>query len=122
MLSASVRVGGSDFKCLLEMTFMSPLPDEAPLALDRPDLVQRVRAVLDRAGFNEEQITDHCGVNDKAKLTFGVMDRPRLIWRTRDGGPLSTLIRLFLVGSPVELDAVHRAVFPMDPADWACSA
>ena len=72
--------------------------------------------VLDRAGFNETQIPEHCGVNEKAKLSFGVMDRPRLIWRTRDAGPLSTLIRLFLVGAPVELEALRTG----DRSDGSC--
>ena len=35
---------------------MSPLTDDAPLRLDRPGLVQGVREVLDRAGFDEAGI------------------------------------------------------------------
>jgi hypothetical protein len=39
--------------------------------------------------------------------------------RTRDGDPQATLIRLFLVGVPVPLEAFRRAVAPMDPRQWA---
>ncbi len=44
---------------------------------------------------------------------------PGLLRLTRDGDPLSTLIRLFLVGVPVPLEAFRRAVAPMDPREWA---
>ena len=98
---------------------MSPLTDEAPLRLDRPGLVQGVREVLDRAGFDEAGIAQQCGVSEMARLGFGPLDRPRLLWRTRDEGPLSTLIRLFLIGMPVDLDTLRRAVAPMGPAEWA---
>lgn len=98
---------------------MSPLTDEAPLATDRPDLVHAVRDVLYRTGFDESRISERCGVADIAKLSAGIPDRDRLLWRTRDGDPLSTLFRLFGVGVPVELPALRSAVAPMDPADWA---
>ena len=98
---------------------MSPLSDEAPLTLDRPDLVHGVREVLDRVGFDPTHIPEQCGVKNLDQVTLNILDRPRLLWRTRDGGPLSALIRLFLVGDPVEIDASRRAIEPMDPADWA---
>jgi SAM-dependent methyltransferase len=99
--------------------FMSRLTNEAPLAVDRPDLVHGVRELLDRTGYDETHIPEQCGVKEMAKLGFGALDRPRLLYRTQDGNPLSTLIRLFLVGVPVEIDALRRAVEPMDPSDWA---
>ncbi|MGO8900619.1 MAG: methyltransferase, partial [Isosphaeraceae bacterium] len=107
------------FSRSLETIFMSPLTNEAPLALDRPDLVHGVREVLDRVGFDQTHIPEQCGVKEMDQLSLGILDRPRLLWRTRDGGPLSTLIRLFSVGVPVEIAALRRAVEPMDPADWA---
>ena len=93
---------------------MSPLNDEAPLRLDRPGLVEGVREVLDKAGFDEAGIAQQCGVSEMARLGFGPLDRPRLLWRTRDESPLSTLIRLFLIGMPVDLATLRRAVAPMD--------
>jgi SAM-dependent methyltransferase len=90
----------------------------SPLALDRPETVRRVREVLDRAGFDERHVLERVGVKEMADLSLGPLDRPRLVRRTRDGDPLATLIRLFLAGVPVPLDAFRRAVEPMDPTDW----
>jgi len=98
---------------------MSRLTNEAPLAVDRPDLVHRVRGVLDLVGFDEKHIYERFGVGEQGQLTLGPLDRPRLCWRTRDNDPLSTFLRLFLVEVPVELGHFRRAVAPMDPADWA---
>ncbi len=96
-----------------------PVPTRSsPLALDRPDTVRRVRDVLDRAGFNESRVLERLGAKEMAGLSLGPLDRPRLLRRTRDGDPLATLIRVFLAGMPVPLDAFRRAVEPMDPADW----
>ena len=98
---------------------MSRLTNEAPLAVDRPDLVHRVREVLDRVGFDEKHIYERFGVGEQGQLTLGPLDRPRLLWRTRDNDQLSTLLRVFLVEVPVELDDFRQAIAPMDPADWA---
>ncbi|MGZ3386017.1 MAG: hypothetical protein ACXWNF_13565 [Isosphaeraceae bacterium] len=98
---------------------MSRLTNEAPLAVDRPDLVHRVREMLDRVGFDEKHIYERFGVGEQGQLTLGPLDRPRLLWRTRDNDQLSTLLRVFLVEVPVELDDFRRAIAPMDPADWA---
>src|SRR5271157_4177768 len=98
---------------------MSRLSNEAPLAVDQPDLVHRVREVLDRVGFDEKHIYERFGVGEQGQLTLGPLDRPRLLWRTRDNDQLSTLLRVFLVEVPVELTDFRQAVAPMDPADWA---
>src|SRR5208337_5052004 len=76
--------------------FMSRLSNEAPLAVDQPDLVHRVREVLDRVGFDEKHIYERFGVGEQGQLTLGPLDRPRLLWRTRDNDQLSTLLRVFL--------------------------
>jgi SAM-dependent methyltransferase len=98
---------------------MSQQPHASPLALDRPDLVHRVREVLDRAGFDEPQISERLGAKEMPEIAFGPLERPRLLRRTRDGDPLSTLIRLFLVGVPVPSGEVRAAVEPLGPADLA---
>src|SRR5271157_3764357 len=98
---------------------MSRLTNEAPLAVDQPDLVHRVREVFDRAGFDEKHIYERFGVGEQGQLTMGPLDRPRLLWRTRNNDQLSTLLRVFLVGVPVELTDFRQAITPMDPADWA---
>jgi SAM-dependent methyltransferase len=93
--------------------------DPGPLALDRPDHVRRVRDVLDRAGFVERRLMERLGARESLDLSFGPLDRPRVLRLTRQGDPLATLIRLFLAGAPVPLDDFRRAVEPMDPAGWA---
>ena len=65
---------------------MSRLTNEAPLALDRPDLVHGVREVLDRVGFDQNHILEQCGLKEMDQLSLGILDRPRLLWRTRDKG------------------------------------
>ena len=93
--------------------------DPGPLALDRPDDVRRVRDALDRAGYDYEHVSDRIATCRSIKLSPGPSDRPRLLRRTRDGDPQATLIRLFLLGVPVPLEAFRRAVAPMDPWQWA---
>jgi hypothetical protein len=98
---------------------MATLSDASPLNLDRPESIHEVRAVLQCAGFDETHIPERLGVADMAALSFRAMDRPRLLHRTREDDPLSTLIRLFLIGVPVELDQLRNSLRPMEPADWA---
>jgi hypothetical protein len=91
----------------------------SPLALDRPEDVSRVRDVLDRAGFDDRHVRERLGVGATADLSFGPLDRPRVLRRTGDGDALASLIRVFVAGVPVPLDAFRHAVDPMDPAVWA---
>lgn len=98
---------------------MTRLTDEVPLAVDRSDLIRRVRGVLDGAGFTEKGIYERFGVEEVGRLSLGALDGPRLLWRTREEDPLSTLLRLFLIEVPVDRGALERAIAPMDPADWA---
>ncbi|WP_165219891.1 methyltransferase [Aquisphaera insulae] len=98
---------------------MTPLSREVPLALDRPDLASGVREVLGRVGYDEKHIYERLGVDGEGKLSFGPLDRPRLLWRTREPDPLGTLMRLFLMEVPVTSEDFRRAVAPMDPAEWA---
>ncbi len=97
---------------------MARSTSSGPLTVDWADDVSRVREVLDRAGFNEHQVRERMAADETVDLGFGPLDRPRVLRRTRDGDPLSTLIRLFLAGITVPLDDFRRAVAPMDPADW----
>jgi hypothetical protein len=90
-----------------------------PLALDRPDDVRRVREILDRAGFEDRPILERMGAHESTYLSFGPLDRPRVLRRTRQGDSLATFIRLFLAGATVSTDDFRRAVEPMDPAVWA---
>jgi hypothetical protein len=75
-----------------------------PLALNRPDDVNRVRDVLDRVGFEDRKVRERLRVGATADLSFGPLDRPRVLRRTGDGDALATLIRVFVAGVPVPLE------------------
>jgi SAM-dependent methyltransferase len=90
-----------------------------PLAVDRPDDLQRVREVLDRVGFENRTIEKRLGARESIDLSFGPLDRPRLLRLTRQGDPLATFIRVFLGGAAVAMEDFRRAVEPMEPAVWA---
>jgi methylase of polypeptide subunit release factors len=87
----------------------STLPDPAALLTDAP----RVRDALDRAGWSVEALADLLGVTARTHL-----DRDELapvLRRTADGGPLSTLARLFVAGVAVDpADAEVAGV----PGSW----
>jgi Methyltransferase small domain len=93
--------------------------DASPFNFDRPETIHRVREVLQRVGFDERHVPSLLDVPDMASLNTGAVDRPRLLRRTRDGDPLCTMIRLFLVGVPVEVDKLRAAHSGLDPAEWA---
>lgn len=77
---------------------------------------ERVRAALDAAGYTDEGITRALGADHLSHLR----DRRLavLLHRTRGGTPLETLIRVFLLGQPVEAAEFARAVAPGTIEDW----
>jgi methylase of polypeptide subunit release factors len=84
----------------------STLPDPAALIADAP----RVREVLDRAGWSVEALDELLGSTARTHL-----DRDELaplLRRTSDGGPLSTIARLFVLGVPVDTAAAHAVGIP----------
>ena len=71
---------------------------------------ERVRDALDAAGWSAQALDDLLGVTARTHL-----DRDELaplLRRTRDGSPLATLARLFVVGVPVEREQGRRAGVP----------
>ena len=70
----------------------------------------RVRDALREAGWSAEALDDLLGATARTHL-----DRDELaplLRRTRDGSPLSTLARLFVVGVPVDAADAERAGVP----------
>ena len=63
---------------------MTRFSGASPLNLERPESIHGVRAVLQRAGFDETHIPERLGVADMAALSFRAMDRPRRIIGHRD--------------------------------------
>jgi predicted RNA methylase len=80
------------------------------------DGLQRVRDVLDGAGFDDEGILGALGGNELGGL--GTRRNPPLLRRTAGGSPLETLVRLFVLGVEVDGDEVRRAITPTDPDGW----
>jgi SAM-dependent methyltransferase len=72
------------------------------------DAARRVRDALDRAGYEEPQVLELLGV--AALPSF--RRRQPLSPGLREGGPLETLVRLFLLKEPVPLEAARRAIAP----------
>jgi SAM-dependent methyltransferase len=84
----------------------STLPDPAALLVDAP----QVREALDRAGWSVGALDELAGVTARTHI-----DRDELapvLRRTRDGSPLSTLVRLFVAGVPVDPSAATAAGVP----------
>jgi hypothetical protein len=85
---------------------MTALPDPAELLADAP----RVREALDAAGWSTPGLDNLLGATARTHL-----DRDELgplLRRTTDGSPLATLVRLFVLGVPVELDEAGAAGVP----------
>ena len=72
------------------------------------DAARRVRDALDRAGYGEPRVLELLGV---AALPSFRRRKP-LSPGLREGGPLETLARLFLLGEPVPFEAARRALWP----------
>ena len=95
---------------------MMPAQNSAPLfAFADADDYQRLRDLLEKAGFLDESILDAIGINDLPSLES---DHPLLLDRTAGGSVLHTLIRLFLMEVPVEADTFAQAIRPMTPESW----
>jgi len=90
---------------------------QAAPRIDPPGDAARLRDVLDRAGYDAETILSRFSLRDISSMPH--QDRPYFLSCTRGDAPLDTLIRLFLIGVPVEAEAVRRAVRPMPLEDWA---
>ena len=91
--------------------------EDTPLRLDLPQAVEQVRLVLDKAGYSEDVVRET--LNAAPASLRQVSRLPFWLWQTRQGAPLDVLVRLFLLGQPVDRAAARRAVTPMDLTQWA---
>lgn len=92
-------------------------PADQPLVHDTPETIYRIRDVFDQAGYSDTEVAEATGMPDY--LSLRDIDIPRLRRRLGHDTPLETLIRLFILGVPVDLAALQRAVQPMRWEDWA---
>lgn len=79
--------------------------------LDEPGKIDAFREVLARAGFSDSGLVEAIGA-DEIRLASG-SDVPLVLRRTDRGRPVDAIIRLFLVGTPVDPEAVRKAVAPL---------
>jgi hypothetical protein len=79
----------------------------------------RFREVFARAGYDEKGLVGALGPIQLPNR----LGRERAYFRylTRQGRPLDTLIRLFLLGIPEDVEAVRRAVEPVPLEDWVAA-
>jgi hypothetical protein len=77
----------------------------------------RARDVLAGVHYSEDGVRGALGTPDL--LGIRELDIPPALRRTRAGTALDTLIRLFFLGVPVDVDAARRAVQPMPLEKWA---
>jgi methylase of polypeptide subunit release factors len=76
----------------------------------------RAREVFARAGYTEDGLRTALAITEI--LWVLPVDVPSHLRRTRAATPLDTLIRLFFLGEPVDVDAARRAVEPMALERW----
>jgi hypothetical protein len=81
-----------------------------------PGGCRRIREVLAKAGYTEQGVCGALGVDSLARLRETKL--PAMLWRTRGGSPLETLVRLFILGQPADLAELRRAIAPMSADEW----
>jgi hypothetical protein len=86
------------------------------LAISDAESVVRARQVLDRAGYTKGNIGNSLGL-DAFGAPLRAANLARLAHRC-GGSALETLIRLFILGQPVDVDVVRRALAPMTLEEW----
>src|SRR5262245_40360993 len=91
-------------------------------AVDSPrsddlDAVARVREVLRSHGYTVEGLVD--AIHLEGASAVEPRGQAAILRRTSGGTALDTLIRLFVLGVAVELEAARAAVVPMTPEEWA---
>ncbi len=78
---------------------------------------ERFREVLELAGYDERQIVERLGAIEMP--TRRARNLPRLLYRTSELTRLDVLIRLFLIGVPVEAGRAREALAPEPLEAWA---
>jgi hypothetical protein len=87
-----------------------------PLHFDDHDDYGRLREVLRQANYTDRGVVEALGIEDVHSLSGREVSL--LLHRTRRMAPLDTLIRLFLIGVPVDPEWARRAVAPMKLDQW----
>jgi len=86
------------------------------LTITDPEDFRRFREVFDRADYTDEGLIGTLGPIQLP--THPGADLPHFLHLTRQGRPLDTLIRLFLIGAPVGVEAARGALDPVPIEEW----
>src|SRR5258706_14402328 len=92
--------------------------DRGPLSLAHADTVQRVRVQLDRAGYTDINIREALETNELSLWLQRRRELPKFLRRTRNGTPLDTFIRVFLLQQAASLNEFGAAIVPMRVEEW----
>jgi hypothetical protein len=84
---------------------------------DRRDAVRHAREAFDAAGYTLDALTSRLGPHAFAHLARGEL--APLIRATAGGDRLDTLLRLFVLGTPVPHPAARDALGPLPVERWA---
>jgi hypothetical protein len=90
-------------------------PGGATPAADPGDC-RRIREVMAKANYTEQGVCGALGVDSLARLRETKL--PAMLWRTRGGSSLETLVRLFVLGQSANLAVVEEAIAPMSIGEW----
>ena len=85
---------------------------------DHPDLAARVREAFDRGGYTAHAVTERLGTAEVPRPRPRFQSLPLYLWRTREGTPLDTLVRLFLIRQAVPVAVASPVLAPLPPEDW----
>jgi len=91
--------------------------DDRTLGFRDPGAFARLRGVLTAAGFTEQGVASALEV-DKLRSVSRAGSADSSCGGPAEGTPLDTLIRLFLIGVPVEAASCRKAIDPMTLEDW----
>ncbi len=95
----------------------SPFVKSPLFPIDGPEEFARIRDTFRRAEYNEKGLVSVLGpVQLPARAG---REMPYFLHLTREATPLNVLIRMFVLGIPVESAAARDAVRPMELEDWA---
>jgi methylase of polypeptide subunit release factors len=102
----------------MEPAIAAPRQREArSLSIDTPEIVERVRRVLQDTGYTESRVLEVFQAPEFFALP-GPGEQPLALHRTHGGSPLDTLLRLLLLGRPVDVETASRAVRPTRLEEW----
>ncbi|MGQ9575817.1 MAG: methyltransferase [Thermoguttaceae bacterium] len=95
---------------------MVPQPPAEPFCFPDQQTCDRLREVFLAAEFTDQAIARTLG--NSTIRAVSSRDVPLLLRRTERAGPLETLIRLFLIGVPLDADLVRQTIAPMSIDQW----